>query len=144
MPSEIKRRSDGSLSSSAIALRAICSAFGLAAPVLGASAYQTFGKGVVWSWNLAMAVLIKRSIEGGIGLYEGLLVGACGDGASRMMGFEDFGKLSCDVLIIAFRLQQRECLPAAQPKLPSVYRAYPQRFDALYSGNNFFIRLEFT
>ena len=78
-------------------------------------AYQTLGNGVAWSLNLAMAVLIKRSIEGGIGLSEGLLLGAWGDGASGTMGFEDFGKLSFDVLIISFRLQQRECLPAARP-----------------------------
>ncbi len=75
--------------------------------------YQTSGNGVVWSSNLAMAVLINSSIEAGIGLSSGLLVGSVGNETGGVLGFEGFGKLSFDVLIISFRLQQRERLPAA-------------------------------
>jgi hypothetical protein len=41
----------------------------------GEMAFQTLGNGVVRSLNLAIAVLINRSIEGGRCLTGGLLVG---------------------------------------------------------------------
>ncbi len=68
---------------------------------------------MVWSSNLAMAVLINSSIEAGIGLPSGLLVGSGGNETGGVLGFEGFGKLSFDVLIISFRLQQRERIPTA-------------------------------
>ena len=45
------------------------------------------------SLNLAIAVLMNRSIEGGSGLAEGLFVGSCGDELGGVLGFKEFGKL---------------------------------------------------
>jgi hypothetical protein len=72
----------------------------------GFGVYQTFGNGVVRSLNLAIAFLINRSIDGGRGLAEGLLAGSVGNGMGGVLGFEDFGKLSFDVLITSLRFQQ--------------------------------------
>jgi hypothetical protein len=75
--------------------------------------YQTFGNGFVRSQNLAIAVSMNRSIEGGSGFAESLLVGSCRDEGVGVTGFEGSGKPSFDVLMISFRFQQRERLPAA-------------------------------
>jgi hypothetical protein len=64
--------------------------------------YQTFGKGVVRSLNLAIAVLMNRSIEGGRCLTEGLFVGCLGNEPGGVLGPEEVGKLLFDVLIISF------------------------------------------
>ena len=66
--------------------------------------------------NLAIAVSMNRSIDGGRGLAEGLLVGSGGNEVGGALGFEAFGKLSFDVLIISFRFQQLDRLPAAISK----------------------------
>ena len=56
---------------------------------------------------------MNRSIEGGSGFAESLLVGSCRDEGVGVTGFEGSGKPSFDVLMISFRFQQRERLPAA-------------------------------
>jgi hypothetical protein len=49
--------------------------------------------------NLAIAVLMNRSIEAGSGLAESLFLGSGSDELGRVLGFEGFGKFSFDVLI---------------------------------------------
>lgn len=54
----------------------ICAAFWILTLGCQIAIYQTLGKGVVWSLNLAIAFLINKSSEGGSGFSEGLLVGS--------------------------------------------------------------------
>ena len=77
-------------------------ALGCCRRLLRLRVYQTLGNGVVRSLNLAMAVLMNRSIEGGRCLTEGLFVGCCGNELGGVLGFEEVGKLLFDVLIISF------------------------------------------